>query len=325
MNPLKELLELANQKESLEAKTLRAVAAARQDGHSWQAIANVIGGTKQAAQQRYGKAVLLPEVQAQAKDSIWTATPELDGQTSIEEVGQLGNETATQLDAVSRPTAQPDEFAGCHATASKILNTERAAKEGRELYEFEDPTPRRTDAPTVDVEDDLDRVETGELDTAGDTIDWTTKQKPMRCLYCQKTHHYEGKGRNRYFWIYPGCNPTHRDNQFRPAESTSPAQARVVDVLAELGASDKTRRFHEKAEKLGLNPKVNFDAEKNSLSIVVECSAPAGGWIQWHQWPGASDKGHRHYFDVAHTQAGKPKKSTAAAMMMTLDDYAAWS
>lgn len=216
MNPLKELLELANQKESLEAKTLRTVAAARKEGHSWQAIANVIGGTKQAAQQRYGKAILLPEVQSQAA-SVWTATPELDGQTSIEEVGQLENETATKLDEVSRPKDQPDEFAGCHATASKILNSERAAKEGRELHDFEDPTPRRTAAPTVDVEDDLTRVETGELDTAGDTIDWTGG-KAGRCLYCNKTHHYEGKGRSRYFWIYPGCNPTHRDDQFRPGK-----------------------------------------------------------------------------------------------------------
>lgn len=82
LNHLQELLERA------EALKARLVARARQDGHSWQKIANNIGGTKQAAQQRYS-----------AKAS---APVQLDpAQITVDEAlaDQLEDETTTELDA----------------------------------------------------------------------------------------------------------------------------------------------------------------------------------------------------------------------------------
>src|SRR4051812_33084552 len=67
MNPLTELLELAQKKEDLEEQILFKVAKARAENHSWQKIANVIGGTKQAAQQRYGKAIERDQLLEQGK------------------------------------------------------------------------------------------------------------------------------------------------------------------------------------------------------------------------------------------------------------------
>lgn len=225
MNPLKRLLELAQQKEDLEAAMRRTVAEARLEKHSWQAIANVIGGTKQAAQQKYSgqKAadrLLADQVAAHhAEDSAklaeYAAKREAAAAAESTDAGQLDGQTAIFLDGtVPAPEDGTDEFAGAHATAAAILAKEAAAK-----YDWQDPTPRRTAAAPVNVEDDLTRVESGELDTAGNTIDWTGRGAP-KCYYCGKTHHYEGKGRSRYFWIYPGCNPTHRDRQFTPKGAT---------------------------------------------------------------------------------------------------------
>jgi hypothetical protein len=137
------------------------------------------------------------------------AATELEGQTSIDDASQLENETTTDLDAEAPATCE------AHGYTHKFTSCEDAAaptKDEKPVYEYDwqNPEPRRTAAPLVDVEDDVDRVESGELDTEGATIDWTGLGAP-RCLYCGKTHHYDGKGKNLYFWIYPGCTPTHRD------------------------------------------------------------------------------------------------------------------
>lgn len=265
MNPLKELLELAQKREELERQTLKTVAKARAEKHSWQAIANVIGGTKQAAQQRYGKAVEPLMEQGKYDCSCgWTIVyPGWEAEEATEDItdhermhedeherdeygtepanleaaeeatGQLPAETAIFLDGTApakpfRPgldlwTETPNIDAAEQAAAPKMA--EGTSKHAPALdrmdyeYEWQNPEPRRTAAPWVeldhDSEADMDRVESGELDTGGNTIDWSGRGAPQ-CLYCGKTHHYEGKGRNRYFWIYPGCNPTHRDRQFAP-------------------------------------------------------------------------------------------------------------
>jgi hypothetical protein len=226
-NPIKQLLELAQQREDVERGIRAAVAQARADKHSWQAIANAIGGTKQAAQQRYSgqKAAeqLLADQVAKhhAEDTAKLAeyaaqreTAERDEFGTVPaDLGQLPAETAIFLDGTAPAPEDRDANLSDGGRAMQDLYNEQEA--GAPEYDWQNPEPRRTAAAPVDVEDDLSRIETGELDTAGNTIDWTGRGAP-KCLWCGKTHHYDGKGSKRYFWIGPGCNPTHRDRQFTP-------------------------------------------------------------------------------------------------------------
>ena len=117
MNPLSDLLELAQQREDLDEKILRTVAAARNAGASWQTIANKIGGTKQAAQQRYGKliATLTPEdvnpiflAAPQLAAAEPSAVPQLAGQTSIALDPELDPVVAGHVD---RRDGEPVVFA----------------------------------------------------------------------------------------------------------------------------------------------------------------------------------------------------------------------
>jgi hypothetical protein len=232
MNPLNELLELANQKEELEYKMRKLVVEARNEGHSWQTIANKIGGTKQAAQQKYGKAVTAAEEQAKWRAANPEAAAaarargeaeaarvlaEIDAKLDAKYGDQLEGQTAIFIDAeVPAPAAEDDieaKLAAAHATADRILAAEAAAKAAKKAAKSI-TTPHRTDAPQADkdADDTMDRIESGELDTEGFTIDWNAeKLKNGICPKCSMTHHYEGKGRNLYFWIGPECNPTHRD------------------------------------------------------------------------------------------------------------------
>jgi hypothetical protein len=217
MNPIKELLELAEQKENIEKAMRAGVAKARENGSSWQAIANVIGGTKQAAQQKYGTekaaAQLLADQVEEHRKEDRAKLAEYAAKRE-EAAGQLEGQTAIFIDAQVPATEAEDEFAGARATANRILAAEAAAKAAKKAAKTI-TTPHRTDAPQADkdADDTMDRIESGELDTEGFTIDWTAggKLKDGRCAKCSMTHHYEGKGRNLYFWIGPECNPTHRD------------------------------------------------------------------------------------------------------------------
>ncbi len=51
------ITRLADQRSLIEAELAAAVVAARSAGHSWSQIAVMLGVSKQAAQQRYGKHV----------------------------------------------------------------------------------------------------------------------------------------------------------------------------------------------------------------------------------------------------------------------------
>lgn len=86
---LSQLLELAAQKEALEVATWKAVMAARATGASWGDIAQRLGGTRQAAQQKYGKGTPPAVIDAhRAEDaaavarSAWMATPQLAAEPS---------------------------------------------------------------------------------------------------------------------------------------------------------------------------------------------------------------------------------------------------
>jgi hypothetical protein len=246
-SPLSHLLDLAQQREDVERSIIKGVARAKAEGNSWQAIANVVGGTKQAAQQRYGKAIEPLQQQGKYECSCgWTIVyPGWEAEEATEDISEhqdmhmmederddYGTEPAefTELDKAQHgtperkaaaiaafneatakanqenPWEEPTTSQLAAKTATKLDDTAPATYE----YDWQDPTPRRTAAAPVDVEDDVTRVESGELDTAGNTIDWSGTGAPT-CRYCNKTHHYDGKGKNLYFWIYPGCNPTHRD------------------------------------------------------------------------------------------------------------------
>jgi hypothetical protein len=52
---LDELREAVRERERTEKVIREIVVAARGEGHSWEVIARMIGVTRQAAQQRYGK------------------------------------------------------------------------------------------------------------------------------------------------------------------------------------------------------------------------------------------------------------------------------
>lgn len=52
---MQQLLQLAEARDAIDAAIGTLVATARADGESWQKIAHKIGGTKQGAQQRYGR------------------------------------------------------------------------------------------------------------------------------------------------------------------------------------------------------------------------------------------------------------------------------
>jgi DNA-directed RNA polymerase specialized sigma24 family protein len=52
---LQRIAELADQSAALDEALAEAVMTARLGGHSWSKIATMLGVTKQAAQQRYGK------------------------------------------------------------------------------------------------------------------------------------------------------------------------------------------------------------------------------------------------------------------------------
>lgn len=52
---LQRITELADQRAAVDGELTEAVANARRAGHSWSKIAIMLGVTKQAAQQRYGK------------------------------------------------------------------------------------------------------------------------------------------------------------------------------------------------------------------------------------------------------------------------------
>lgn len=111
-SPLSQLLDLAGQKEQIEADMRSAVAQARAEGASWQAIANKIGGTKQAAQQKYSgpkaeEKLLLDQVaKHHAEDApilaAYAAKREAAAAqlTAPAEIDQLPTETTTNLDAV---------------------------------------------------------------------------------------------------------------------------------------------------------------------------------------------------------------------------------
>ena len=52
---LDDLREAIRERDQVELTITEIVAAARREGHSWATIAQMIGVTRQAAQQRYGK------------------------------------------------------------------------------------------------------------------------------------------------------------------------------------------------------------------------------------------------------------------------------
>lgn len=52
---LQRIIELVEQRAAVDRELTEAVANARRAGHSWSKIAVMLGVTKQAAQQRYGK------------------------------------------------------------------------------------------------------------------------------------------------------------------------------------------------------------------------------------------------------------------------------
>lgn len=52
---LQRITELTDQRAAVDGELTEAVMTARIDGHSWAKIAVMLGVTKQAAQQRYGK------------------------------------------------------------------------------------------------------------------------------------------------------------------------------------------------------------------------------------------------------------------------------
>lgn len=220
-SPLSQLLGLAQQREDVERDILRNVAKARGNGSSWQEIANVIGGTKQAAQQRYGKAVepLLENGKYECSCGWTIVYPMFEATEARADIDD--HEMSHELDEMN-DSVITDNGDGRDDYGTLAIELSQLAGEPAIFLDGSTPAifrPQRTDAPQADRDEDetMNRIEAGELDTEGFTIDWSQKLKNGICPKCSMTHHYEGKGRNLYFWIGPECTPTHRDDsQHRP-------------------------------------------------------------------------------------------------------------
>jgi hypothetical protein len=200
---------LAMQK-ALVFQTEMAIAQAKRTGASWAEIAELVGGSRQAAQQRYATMVDYQDYiatkglghQDELDPSRWhvttldVATPEALGGTAKNVFDHSETEKP-------KAPATPERQA-------KIDNTKAPAIEliDGQTHVHDDDCAVCTGHP----EDDPSRrgdFRAGKLDSSGLPVDWEDNPH-QKCLHCgMPTHFNQSK---KKFWFYPGCAPTIRDN-----------------------------------------------------------------------------------------------------------------
>lgn len=157
-----------------------AVVRARLGGRSWADIAAALGTSKQTAYNRYNGYIpthLSPAAQAALATG---GTPETD----------LTPAPATVKESVQAPATAP-------ATVEVLAGQTTIEDAG---HPNDDPARRAA-------------FRAGDLDTAGNAVDWT-QEKPRKCPFCECTGHWT-RGTPGIFWLYPGCQPTTKDATHR--------------------------------------------------------------------------------------------------------------
>lgn len=102
-------------------------------------------------------------------------------------------------------------------------------------------------------------------------------------------------------------------------EANKPAQ----DALDQYGPSEATRRFHDKAQALGLEINVSLRADNDQLSVFAKPHNEYERQVMVSQFPGKDGKGYRHYYSYITSAAGDWKKCSYAKAVQAMQTYAA--
>lgn len=123
------------------------------------------------------------------------------------------------------------------------------------------------------------------------------------------------------FWTQAPALDTPAGAAVAAVEESGDPYTTKMDMLNALGPSTTTRKFFELALKAGLEPKVDFNAEANQLSVTVDGPGPHRGWLLMSQFPGTGSQ-HRHFYSYASMMASPGKRSTSYEATRQLREWA---
>lgn len=166
-----------------------AVVRARLGGWSWAEIAAALGTSKQTAYNRYNGYIPTHLSPAAAAALATGGTPADDLPPAPANVKK-----AVQAPA---PARNPLDDAVVDVLAGELPGQTTIEDAG---HPNDDPARRAA-------------FRAGDLDTAGNAVDWT-QEKPRKCPFCECTGHWT-RGTPGMFWLYPGCRPTTKDAKHR--------------------------------------------------------------------------------------------------------------
>lgn len=185
------------------------VVTAKQEGASWAEIGAALGVSKQAAAQRYGKAVTAAAAAQEPAAAVWTETPQLAGQTSIKVVSE------------PVPADGQDFYAcdaeGCDWTITTPIEDWKQRERAIDHHELEHSVGARITAVVAGNTDDG----RGNCDDLGNVVRiagtktlrhtvYNGSHAVKKCDHCGASAHY--KERSGY-WMYEGCSTTTKDHR----------------------------------------------------------------------------------------------------------------
>jgi hypothetical protein len=277
------------QLDEAQEEILKCVVGARAQGASWAEIGKRLGMTKQAAQQRYGKAVTeAPKVSSKDRSAwvrpeVFAAPASAAAAQATEDHAAHVEATATFLDAQApAPAAGPDtESYYCGHRDSDSFNARVC--DWTIVYPMEE---------SCEAMQEIYVHEQMHLDTDQEQAEPTIEEIRQRTV------------------------ETHRKN-------VEDANKRNLDILNALGPSSATQKFYDRAQQQGLELDVNFNAESGQLSVFAKTDDPSDGMILCSQFPGQDGKGYRHYYSYTTYAADQWKDcsyATAVSRMKAMTE-----